>query len=49
MEEEFKIIGNNNDCKLELNRDNQLFTYTIEILSKTPVTISSNYWLRYIS
>ena len=48
-EDEFNIIGNNKNCKIILDRENQLFTYTIEILSKTQITINSNYWLRYIS
>ena len=48
-ENEFNIIGNNKNCKIILDRENQLFTYTIEILSKTSITINSNYWLRYIS
>ena len=48
-ENEFNIIGNNNNCKIIFDRENQLFTYTIEILSRTPITINSNYWVRYIS
>ena len=48
-EDEFYVIGTNQNCKIILDRENQLFTYSIEILSKTPVTVNSNYWLRYIS
>ena len=48
-EDEFYVIGTNQNCKIILDRENQLFTYTIEILSKTPITINSNYWVRYIS
>ena len=48
-EDEFYVIGTNKNCKIIFDRENQLFTYTVEILSKTPVTVNSNYWLRYIS
>ena len=48
-EDEFYVIGTNQNCKIIFDRENQLFTYTIEILSKTPITINSNYWVRYIS
>ena len=48
-EDEFYVIGTNKNCKIIFDRQNQLFTYTVEILSKTPVTVNSNYWLRYIS
>ena len=48
-EDEFYVIGTNKNCKIIFDRENQLFTYTVEILSKTPVTVNSNYWVRYIS
>ena len=48
-EDEFYVIGTNQNCRIIFDRENQLFTYTVEILSKTPVTVNSNYWLRYIS
>ena len=48
-EDEFYVIGTNQNCRIIFDRQNQLFTYTVEILSKTPVTVNSNYWLRYIS
>ena len=50
MEDEFEIIGNASDCQIMFNKAPQLFTYVVEIISKSSIYISpTRYGLTYIS
>ena len=50
MEDEFKIVGNATYCELIFNKIPQLFTYCIEIISKTSIYVyQTQYKLTYIS
>ena len=50
MEPEFQIIGDASYCEISFDKIPQLFTYVIEIFSKTSIYISpTQYKLSYIS
>ena len=50
MEDEFQIVGDANNCEISFNKAPQLFTYVVEIISKSSIYISpTRYGLTYIS
>ena len=50
MEDEFEIVGNASNCEISFNKVPQLFTYVVEIISKSSIYISpTRYGLTYIS
>ena len=50
VEDEFEIVGNASDCQISFNKVPQLFTYVVEIISKSSIYISpTRYGLTYIS
>ena len=50
MEDEFQIVGDANNCEISFNKVPQLFTYVVEIISKSSIYLSpTRYGLTYIS
>ena len=50
MEDEFQIVGDANNCEISFNKIPQLFTYVVEIISKSSIYLSpTRYGLTYIS
>jgi hypothetical protein len=50
IENEFQIVGDANNCEISFNKAPQLFSYVVEIISKSSIYISpSRYGITYIS
>lgn len=49
IEPEFSVSGNYQDCWLQLEGEGKLFTYTIEIVSKTAIDMASSYTIQYLT